>query len=228
MANGGSPPTASATDDNSSRGQNPIHHARHLKVICIGAGASGLALAYKLQRSFENFELVIYEKNNAISGTWHENKYPGCVTIAFYSVAVSLMKVYSCACDIPAHVYTWTFEPNPDWSSVYAGSDEIFQYFERFADKHNLRQYVKLQHMVSKAEWNAKLGIWEVEIVNNKDGTITSDTCHILVNGSGVLNAWKWPDIPGLDKFKGKLMHTALWDQSVDLNGKHVGLIGNG
>ncbi|KAF5316160.1 hypothetical protein D9619_006293 [Psilocybe cf. subviscida] len=210
MANGGTPATALVSDDNNSRSQNPIHHARHLKVICIGAGASGLLLAYKLQRSFENFELVIYERNEAVSGTWYENKYPGC------------------ACDIPAHVYTWTFEPNPDWSSVYAGSDEIFQYFERFADKYNLRKYVKLQHLVSKAVWNAKAGNWDVEVIDTKDGTIINDTCDILVNGTGVLNAWKWPDIPGLDKFKGKLLHTARWDRSIDLDGKHVGMIGNG
>ncbi|KAF5316157.1 hypothetical protein D9619_006298 [Psilocybe cf. subviscida] len=210
MANGGTPSIVPVADDNNSQGQNPIHHARHLKVICIGAGASGLLLAYKMQRSFENFELVIYDKNDAVSGTWYENKYPGC------------------ACDIPAHVYTYTFEPNPDWSSVYAGSDEIFQYFERFADKYNLRQYVKLQHLVSKAVWNAKAGNWEVEVVDTKDGTVINDTCDILVNGSGVLNAWKWPAIPGLDKFKGKLLHTARWDRSVDLDGKHVGLIGNG
>lgn len=138
------------------------------------------------------------------------------------------MKVTSCACDIPAHIYTWSFEPNPDWSSVYAGSDEISQYFERFADKYNLRQYIKLQHQVSKAVWDANLGNWDVEVVDTKNGAIISDTCDILVNASGVLNAWKWPDIPGLNTFKGKLLHTARWDQSVDLDGKHVGLIGNG
>lgn len=129
---------------------------------------------------------------------------------------------------MPAHIYTWSFEPNPDWSSVYAGSDEISQYLERFADKYNLRQYVKLQHRVSKAVWNTKTSTWEVEVVDTKDGTIINDSCHILVNGAGVLNTWKWPDIPGLNHFKGKLLHTAKWDRSVDLTGKHVGLIGNG
>lgn len=76
--------------------------------------------------------------------------------------------------------------------------------------------------------WNAAAGIWDVEVVNTKDGTVVNDTCHILVNAGGALNTWKWPDIAGLDKFKGKLLHTANWDQSVDLVGKHVGLIGNG
>jgi cation diffusion facilitator CzcD-associated flavoprotein CzcO len=80
-----------------------------------------LLFAYKLQRSFRNFELVIFEKNEEISGTWWENKYPGC------------------ACDIPAHTYTWSFEPKEDWSAVYAGSGEIFNYFDHFAKKHHLR-----------------------------------------------------------------------------------------
>ena len=83
MANGDAPSTVPASGENDSRSQNPIHHARHLKVICIGAGASGLLLAYKLQRSFENFEFVVYERNEAISGTWYENKYPGCVFIVY-------------------------------------------------------------------------------------------------------------------------------------------------
>lgn len=79
MSNRNAPNAAHVSGTHNVRGQNPIHHARRLKVICIGAGASGLLLAYKLQRSFENFELVVYEKNDAVSGTWYENKYPGCV-----------------------------------------------------------------------------------------------------------------------------------------------------
>lgn len=79
MSNRNVPNTAPIPEKDNYRSRNPIHHSRRLKVICIGAGASGLLLAYKLQRSFENFELTVYEKNNAVSGTWYENKYPGCV-----------------------------------------------------------------------------------------------------------------------------------------------------
>ncbi|KAF8967753.1 hypothetical protein BDZ97DRAFT_1755839 [Flammula alnicola] len=192
------------------RAQKPIHDEKHLKVICIGAGASGLLLAYKMQRSLENFHLVLYEKNEAVSGTWFENRYPGC------------------ACDVPAHVYTYSFEPNPNWSSVYAGSKEIHQYFESFCDKYQLRKYIKLRHQVSKAAWNAKKGGWDVEIIDLAEGTTVNDYCDILVNAAGVLNAWRWPSIPGLKDYNGKLLHTARWDSSVDLSGKHVGLIGNG
>jgi cation diffusion facilitator CzcD-associated flavoprotein CzcO len=134
----------------------------------------------------------------------------------------------SCACDIPAHVYTFSFEPNPNWSSVYAGSQEIRQYFVSFCEKYQLYKYIKLAHQVSKATWNDKKGVWDVEVTNLTDGTIVHDSCDILVNAAGVLNAWRWPTIQGLQDYKGKLLHTARWDSTVDLKGKHVGLIGNG
>ncbi|KAF8809499.1 FAD/NAD(P)-binding domain-containing protein [Phlegmacium glaucopus] len=206
MANGDSAPQT----DSHPRLQKPLHEERPLKVICIGAGASGLLLAYKLQRSFEQFELVLYEKNDAISGTWYENKYPGC------------------ACDIPAHTYTWTFEPNPLWSSVYAGSDEIRLYFENFCDKYDLRKYCRLQHEVTRASWNEGKGSWEVEVTRCDAGNTIRDICDVLINATGVLNAWRWPSIPGLEEYKGKLFHTARWDREADLEGKHIGLIGNG
>ncbi|KAF9485455.1 FAD/NAD(P)-binding domain-containing protein [Pholiota conissans] len=192
------------------RADKPIHEPRQLKVICIGAGASGLLLAYKLQRSFEKFELTVYEKNEDISGTWLENNYPGC------------------ACDVPAHAYTFSFEPNPNWSSVYAGSKEIRQYFVSFSAKYELSKYIKLCHRVSKAVWDEIKGVWDVEVTNLADGTVIRDSCNMLVNATGILNTWRWPAIPGLQDYKGTCLHTANWDESVDLTGKHVGLIGNG
>ncbi|KAJ3509197.1 hypothetical protein NLJ89_g5349 [Agrocybe chaxingu] len=188
----------------------PIHNERHMKVICIGAGASGLLLAYKLQRSFENFELTLYEKNADVAGTWYENKYPGC------------------GCDVPAHTYTWSFEPSAKQSSLYASSDEIFQYFSSFCEKYELQKYCKFKHQVTKACWNDTTARWELEIADLTNGTIFLDSCNLLVNACGILNSWRWPDIPGFGNYKGPLLHTAKWDPSVDLNGKHVGLIGCG
>lgn len=119
----------------------------HLRVIGSGAGASGLCLAYKMFHHFklENVDLVIYEKNPGVGGTWYENRYPGC------------------ACDIPAHAYTYSFEPNPDWSTFYAYGPEIKGYFERFADKYDLRKYIKLKSRVISAVWDEQQGIctWE-------------------------------------------------------------------
>jgi cation diffusion facilitator CzcD-associated flavoprotein CzcO len=133
-----------------------------------------------------------------------------------------------CACDVPAHNYTWSFEPKLDWSGVYSGSKEIYQYFNSFATKYKLFDYIRPQHQVSGAYWNHQKGGYDVKITNLKDGSIISDHCDILVNASGILNNWRWPAIPGLEKYKGVLLHTANWDEKAQLEGRHVGLIGNG
>lgn len=133
-----------------------------------------------------------------------------------------------CACDVPAHNYTWSFEPKLDWSAVYAGSREIFQYFNDFAHKYGLHKFVKIQHQVGGAFWNKQRGGYDVQVQDLNTGATITDHCDILINASGILNNWAWPAIPGLDKYKGVLLHTANWDDKVDLKGRHVGLIGNG
>lgn len=206
----------------------PIHTERPVKVICIGAGASGLQLAYKLQKHVSDFSLTVYEKNPEASGTWYENKYPGYVT-SLCSVTCHALtddNDGSCACDVAAHNYTWSFEPKTDWSGVYASSQEIYAYFNDFADKYGLRQYIKTQQQVVGAKWTGSG--WNVSIKDLTTGETANDTCDILVNAGGFLNKWKWPNIPGLDKYKGTLLHSANWDETVDLKGKSVGLIGNG
>ncbi|CAK7232829.1 hypothetical protein SBRCBS47491_008401 [Sporothrix bragantina] len=188
----------------------PIHHERHMRIVVVGAGASGLCFAYKLQRSFRNFSLNIFEKNPDISGTWYENRYPGC------------------ACDVPSHTYTFSWEPKPDWTAVYAGSSEIQTYFKGFATKHNLWQYISVRQQVTRASWNDGTGEWTVDVLDVDTNTTTQHVCDIFVNASGILNNWRWPDIAGLQDFKGTLLHSANYDTSVDLTGKRVGLIGNG
>ncbi|KAI0160643.1 FAD/NAD(P)-binding domain-containing protein [Xylariaceae sp. FL1272] len=190
--------------------EGPIHAERHMRIIVVGAGASGLLMAYKLQKHFKNFSLAVYEKNPKVAGTWYENRYPGC------------------ACDVPSHNYTWSFEPKLDWSAVYPPAKEIFDYFEGFATKYNLHQYVHLEHSVIGAYWNSDKGGYDVKVKDTANNLIVTDHCDILINAGGVLNNWQWPAIPGLDKYKGTLLHTANWDDSVSLEGKHVGLIGNG
>ena len=118
---------------------------------------------------------------------------------------------------MPAHVYTYTFEPNPNWSSVYAGAGEIRDYFVSFATKYELRKYVKLRHQVVGATWKGKTEEWDIEVKSLEDGTIKRDCCNILINATGITNAWKWPDIEGLHDFKGPLLHTARWEASVEL-----------
>ncbi|ETS75250.1 hypothetical protein PFICI_13734 [Pestalotiopsis fici W106-1] len=196
--------------DAARRLEAPIHSERHVRIICVGAGASGLLMAYKLQKHFDNFGLTIYEKNPAVAGTWFENRYPGC------------------ACDVPSHNYTWSFEPKLDWSAVYPAAKEIYDYHENFARKYGLFQYVRLNHQVIGAYWDNQTGGYNVKVKDNVNGTVVDDHCDILINAGGILNNWKWPAIPGLEKYKGTLLHTARWDESINLEGKHVGLIGNG
>ncbi|KAF2676844.1 monooxygenase [Lentithecium fluviatile CBS 122367] len=187
----------------------PIHSERHMRVVCVGAGASGLCLAYKLQRSFQNFSLTIYEKNADVGGVWFQNRYPGC------------------ECDYEAHNYTYSWEPNPDWPQVYASAKEIRGYFGGFASKYGLYRYCKFNHRVLAADWAETQGVWKLTVRDSDAETMTEEF-DIFVNATGILSTCKWPDIPHLDKFQGAKMHSGAWDESIDLAGKRVCLVGNG
>ncbi|ODV91437.1 hypothetical protein CANCADRAFT_70909 [Tortispora caseinolytica NRRL Y-17796] len=182
--------------------------ARPYRVICIGAGASGILLAYQFQYHMPDVEYCAYEKNPDITGTWYENTYPGC------------------ACDIPTHAYQFSFAPEPNMKKYYSDGPELSLYMKSVAKKFGLMKYFKVNHAVERCEWNAEEGKWHVTI--NNDGRIITDTCDVLINGSGVLNKWKWPDIPGLNDYKGALMHSAHWDSSFDYTNKTVAVIGGG
>ncbi|MCJ1292903.1 hypothetical protein MMC34_004456 [Xylographa carneopallida] len=187
-----------------------VDDVRPLKVIGIGAGVSGILAAIRLPRKLKNTELVIYDKNEEVGGTWFENRYPGC------------------ACDIPAHCYQLSFESNPAWSSFYAKAPEILEYWKRVADKYGIRKYMKLSHKAIQARWDESTSKWVVTIQNITTGEVFQDTADALFTGIGVLNEWKWPSIPGLKDFKGKLLHSAQWDESYDYKGSNVAVIGAG
>jgi len=180
-----------------------------IKIIHVGAGASGLLFAQKARKWLQNFELVCYEKNDSIGGTWYENRYPGC------------------ACDIPAHTYTFPFEPNPEWSGYYSYSDEIQDYMLRFAKKYKVEDFVRLHTEVTSATWDEKEGKWYIGL-KRSDGTTFTDTCDVIVNGAGVVNKWKWPTIEGLHGFNGVLAHSAHWNPKIDWKGKRVAVVGTG
>lgn len=188
--------------------EQPLFTKRHLRVVCVGAGATGLQLAYKTERRLENIDLQIYEKNNDVGGTWLENRYPGCT------------------CDIPSHSYQYRWARQESWSSFYSPSEEIWQYFKGVSDLNNLEKYIKFNSAVQSATWSEDEGQWKLRI-QGPSGEIP-DWCDILISASGVLNSWKYPNIPGLEEFKGKLIHSANWDSSVDLNDKRVAVIGGG
>ncbi|KAI8935358.1 hypothetical protein NX059_007942 [Plenodomus lindquistii] len=185
---------------------------RKIRIIVIGAGIAGIGAVKIFKDTFpeRDVELVIYEKNADVTGTWLENRYPGC------------------ACDIPAHVYTYSWEGNPRWSRAYAGSLELYEYFKGRAEAYGVDEFLHLQHQVSHAAWDDKVGKWVVQIKDLRNGSVIEDSAEILINAGGFLNSWKWPEIPGLHDFKGKLMHSAAWDTDYDFENKTVVVIGSG
>ncbi|KAJ3519792.1 hypothetical protein NM208_g13982 [Fusarium decemcellulare] len=181
-----------------------------MKVIVIGAGMSGIIASIFFPRAIENLELAIYDKNADIGGTWFENVYPGI------------------ACDIPAHAYSFTFEGNPEWRSYYASGAEIEAYLKRITTKYDGYKYMKFRHMARRAEWDNNEGKWHVHFKNLDTGEAFVDTADVLCSAVGILNQWKWPKIDGLLDFKGKLVHSAAFDNSYDYSGKRIALIGGG
>ncbi|KAH7376842.1 cyclohexanone monooxygenase [Plectosphaerella cucumerina] len=188
----------------------PIDECRPIKVICIGAGISGILTAIRFPQHIKNLDLTVYEKNEGPGGTWFENNYPGI------------------SCDIPSHAYQYTFENNPNWSRFYAPGSEILEYLNHVVDKYGARKYMKFQHVFKGARWCEDKGKWDVELLRLTDGQIVHDAADVFIKATGTLNKWQWPAIPGLHDFTGKLLHSARWDESFDATGKTVAVIGNG
>jgi cation diffusion facilitator CzcD-associated flavoprotein CzcO len=143
--------------------------------------------------------------------TWFENRYPGVM------------------CDVPSQIYILLDIPNPDWPSFYATGGEVQDYLARIKKQYNLDRDVRYNSRVTAAIWDGQQGKWRVEIQQG-ERTIHDD-CDILINGSGVLNNWSWPDLKGLHSFKGYLSHSAdykEWEKKTSFNGKRVAVIGNG
>ncbi|RDW59448.1 hypothetical protein BP6252_12535 [Coleophoma cylindrospora] len=199
--------------------EEPNRVGRKIRVITIGAGASALNLAHDITTSPLDIELVMYEKNEELGGTWFENRYPGV------------------ACDIPSVNYQLSWAPSTHWSSYYATGPEILQYFKTLAEENDLVKYIRLKHKVVGAWWKEEDQEWHVKIQRGDDpNDVIDDRCNVLVNASGVLKhvpsplylKWKWPQIPGRETFQGPMLHSAAWDPSVEWKGKKVAVIGSG
>ncbi|KNG80187.1 hypothetical protein ANOM_011420 [Aspergillus nomiae NRRL 13137] len=195
--------------------ERAIDQPRPLKVIYIGAGISGIIAGIQFRKAVPDLDLVIYEKNPELGGTWYENKYPGC------------------ACDVPSHSYQLSFESWTGWSHFFSGSEEILEYWKRVAQKYNVRKHIRFQSRCVGARWNDVTGKWFVQIHNLETDEVFEDSADILMTGTGLLNEWKWPSIPGLHNFNGPLLHSASWDETFDsklvhFQDKHVAVIGAG
>jgi cation diffusion facilitator CzcD-associated flavoprotein CzcO len=172
-------------------------------VAIIGAGFSGMGMAIRLKQECRD-DFVVLDRAGEVGGTWWYNTYPGC------------------ACDVPSHLYSYSFAPNPGWSETYSKQPEIRDYLSRCADQFGLRPHLRLGHEVTGATWHEGERRWRIETTGG------AFRARILVAGMGPLHAPKVPDIPGLKSFAGATFHSARWDHDYDLTGKRVASIGTG
>ena len=174
------------------------------RIVIVGSGFAGLGMGIQLKRNgFDDF--VILEKSEALGGTWHDNTYPGC------------------ACDVPSHMYSFSFELNPGWSRMFAPQPEIRDYLERTADKYGIRDHIRFNTRVDSMEYDEDAVVWNVTLA---DGTVLRP--RAVVSGVGALHIPSYPDLPGIERFQGTAFHSAEWDHSYDFTGKRVAVIGTG
>lgn len=173
------------------------------RAVIIGTGFSGLGMAIALQQ--QGVDFVILEKSDDVGGTWRDNSYPGC------------------ACDIPSHLYSFSFEPKPDWRNPFSYQPEIWDYLKGVTEKYGLRRYVEFNSLVDRAYWDDEECRWHVFTSDGREYV-----AQFLISGAGALHIPSLPEIEGRDEFAGPAFHSAEWDHSVDLTGKRVAIIGTG
>jgi cation diffusion facilitator CzcD-associated flavoprotein CzcO len=174
-------------------------------VLIVGAGFAGLGMAIRLkQEGIDDF--TVLERADRLGGTWRDNTYPGI------------------ACDIPSHLYSYSFEPNPNWSRFFAPQKEILAYLEHCADKYGIRPHIRFGTEVTGGSFDERTGLWTVKTNDGK--TLTA---RVVISGSGhALSKPVFPDVPGRETFRGKTMHSARWDHDYSLEGKTVAVVGTG
>ena len=174
----------------------------NLRFVVIGAGMAGLLSAIKLREAGFT-DITVYEKADRLGGTWRENTYPGI------------------ACDVPSHLYTYSFAPNPDWSHAFSPGAEILSYFEAVAKRHQVAGLMRYGTEVRRLEYDGLR--WRIEL-----STGQRDEADVVIAATGVLHHPRYPDIDGLDEFAGPLFHSARWDHDAPLAGARLGVIGTG
>jgi cation diffusion facilitator CzcD-associated flavoprotein CzcO len=177
--------------------------ARNARVLIIGSGFSGIAIARQLTQSGVQ-DVAILERSNGVGGVWQLNTYPGCT------------------CDVPSNLYSFSFAPNPNWTSTYSAQPEIRDYLTDCIDRFNLRPNLHTGVEMTGATWRDGAQRWEVST------TTGLWTANVLISAVGPLTEPKLPDVPGIERFVGKIMHSARWDNDYDLTGKRVASIGTG
>ncbi|MCM2390007.1 flavin-containing monooxygenase [Streptomyces albipurpureus] len=184
-------------------GRQKQEQQQHVRVAVIGSGFAGLGAAVRLRREGIT-DFVVLERAGSVGGTWRDNDYPGC------------------CCDVPSHLYSFSFAPNPDWPRTFSGQRHIRAYLEQVTDAFHLRHHLRFHHEVLKMVWDDQELRWTIE---TSQGTYTAD---VVVSATGPLSDPKIPDIPGLADFPGAVFHSARWDHDIELRGKRVAMVGTG
>ena len=173
-------------------------------VLVIGTGFSGLCTAIRLkQAGIEDF--VVLERADDVGGTWRDNHYPGC------------------ACDVQSHLYSFSFEPNPEWSRQFATQPEIWAYLRKCAQKYGVLSHVRFGANVQSARFDEASATWHVRCEDGREFQ-----SQVVVSGAGALSNPMVPQTPGLERFGGEVFHSAQWRHDVSLKGKRVAVIGSG
>jgi cation diffusion facilitator CzcD-associated flavoprotein CzcO len=175
----------------------------HHRTVIVGTGFSGIGMAIKLLREGER-DFVLLERAEEIGGTWRDNTYPGC------------------RCDVPSHLYSFSFAPNPNWSSTFSPQPEILEYLRGVAARFGVIPHVRFGTEMESAEWDEAESRWRLE---TSQGPISTD---VLIAAQGPLSDPLVPDLPGLDSFEGATFHSARWDHEHRLDGERVAVIGTG
>jgi cyclohexanone monooxygenase len=176
---------------------------RHVEILIAGGGFSGLGAAIKLTQAGKR-DFVVVERGPEVGGTWRDNTYPGA------------------ACDVPSHLYSYSFELNPNWTRSFSSGWEIQEYLRRIARKHHVLDKHIFDCEMLSANWDASAGQWVVE---TSKGAFTA---KVLVCAIGALCEPSLPDINGIDEFSGEVVHSARWNHDYDMTGKRVALVGTG
>src|SRR5471030_2056141 len=176
--------------------------------LIIGAGFGGLGMAIALARAGEH-DVVLLEKGRDVGGVWRENTYPGA------------------ACDVPSHLYSFSFEPNPHWSRTFSPQAEILDYLRHCARKYEVREQVRFGCEVTGAAFDEVQALWRVAWRDAQGGTHQGHA-RMLVSAVGLLSRPATPAIAGLADFPGPAFHSARWRHDVPLKGQRVAVIGTG